>query len=97
MEKFNVIYVPLVNQYGSVFGETRITFPTTEIVVEELTSRLPWGELRTKLSEKSDYCPLKYEETEPENWGYGSQDLWSQERSASATSLEHALEMYYAD
>lgn len=94
--KVNVIYCSLVNEYGSMFGETRISFPTTEIVVEELIQRLPWGELKNKLSEKSEYCPLKYEEVEPQDWGYGSQDLWHQERSATAKSLEDALEMYYA-
>ena len=97
MEKFNVIYCSLFNEYGSKFGETRVSFPTVEITVEELTQRLPSGELKNDLINRSEYCPLRYEEVEPQDWGYGSQDLWSQERSASATSLEDALEMYYAE
>lgn len=92
--KVNVLYAPLLNQEGSNYGETRISFPATEIVVEEVARKLPESNLKEQLLKGSEYCRLKYEETEPASWGE-SQDLWSQERSATAESLEQALEWYF--
>ena len=93
----NTLYAPLLNQDGSNFGETRISFPATEIAdVEKFASKLPESNLKDQLLAGSEYCRLKFEETEPATWGE-SQDLWSQERSATANSLAHAIEWYFAE
>ena len=90
----------MLNEYGSNYGTLRISFPATEIVAEEIAARIPSSNLRDELL-KGEFKRLRFREKNafgeiPDDWGK-SQDLWNQEHSATAESLDQAIDRYFTE
>lgn len=95
--KINVIYAPISNEYGSVFGTLRIEMnEPVEISVPELTERIRKFVGPSNLLEDAEngiFERFAFEEKIPEGWGLDC-DVWSQERRARVGSINEALSMY---
>lgn len=93
----NTLYSPLLNQYNTNFSYTRISFPLTEISLEDLKAKIS-----SKDGDNSnlfrwlgtDNCRFANESEPSKNWG-NSNDIWSQERDEEVASIDEALDYYF--
>jgi hypothetical protein len=89
-KKVNILYKPLTNEYGTVFGHSRIEFPTTKANLTKLAKNMPASNLKDDPSSR-----FAFEKNAPDDWGRDT-DVWSQERIDSAGSIEEAIKIYFS-